>query len=48
MILVIWAVLMLVILFVAFMFGRKYERKQFVHIGTKRPTTQDILLGGKK
>lgn len=32
----------------AFLMGRKYERKQFVQIGTKRPTTQDILLGGKK
>ena len=32
----------------AFLMGRKYERKQFVQIGTKRPTTQDIILGGKK
>lgn len=32
----------------AFLLGRKYERKQFVQIGTKRPTTQDIILGGKK
>lgn len=32
----------------AFLMGRTYERKQFVQIGTKRPTTQDILLGGKK
>ena len=32
----------------AFFMGRKYERKQFVRIGTKRPTTQDIILGEKK
>lgn len=28
----------------AFIGGRKYERKQFVRVGKKRPTTQDILL----
>lgn len=32
----------------AFLMGRKYERKQFVRIGKKRPTTQDIILGEKK
>lgn len=47
MILAVWAVLMSAVLFVVFMFGRKYERKQFVYVGKKKPTTQDILLGGK-
>ena len=48
MIFVIWTILAVLILAGVFVFGRRYERKQFVHIGTKRPTTQDILLGGKK
>lgn len=40
--------IVLMIAVFAFIMGRKYERKQFVRIGTKRQTTQDILLGGKK
>lgn len=35
---------LVVLLILAFVSGRKYERKQFVRIGKKRPTTQDILL----
>ena len=41
-------VLAVLVLFVVFRWGRVYERKQFVRVGTKKPTTQDILLGGKK
>ena len=48
MILIVWTLLAVLILAGVFVFGRRYERKQFVKIGTKRPTTQDILLGGKK
>lgn len=48
MIYAIWTLIFVVVLGIVFFMGRKYERKQFVHIGTKRPTTQDILLGGKK
>lgn len=42
------AVCLVVFLIVSFVSGRRYERKQFVRIGKKRPTTQDVLLGGKK
>ena len=48
MIFVIWTILAVLILAGVFVFGRQYERKQFVKIGTKRPTTQDIILGDKK
>ena len=48
MIYAIWTLIFMGVLGIVFFMGRKYERKQFVHIGTKRPTTQDILLGGKK
>ena len=41
-------VLAVLVLAIVFKCGRTYERKQFVRIGTKKPTTQDILLGGKK
>lgn len=41
-------VLLVLVLAIVFKCGRTYERKQFVRIGTKKPTTQDILLGGKK
>lgn len=44
----IWAVILVVFLIISFVGGRRYERKQFVRIGTRRPTTQDVLLGGKK
>ena len=33
-----------VLLIVAFISGRKYEKKQFVRVGKKRPTVQDVLL----
>lgn len=36
--------LLVLLLIIAFVSGRKYERKQFVRIGKKRPTVQDILL----
>lgn len=32
------------LLVVAFICGRKYEKKQFVRVGKKRPTVQDVLL----
>lgn len=48
MILIVWSILAVLILGFVFFMGRKYERKQFVQIGTKRPTTQDIILGDKK
>lgn len=48
MILIVWSLLAVLILGIVFLMGRKYERKQFVQIGTKRPTTQDIILGDKK
>lgn len=48
MIYAIWTLIFVGVLGIVFFMGWKYERKQFVHIGTKRPTTQDILLGGKK
>lgn len=48
MIYVIWTVIMVAVLAVVFLWGRSYERKQFVHIGKKKPTTQDVILGGKK
>lgn len=41
-------VLLVLVLAVVFKCGRTYERKQFVRIGTKKPTTQDVILGGKK
>ena len=41
------AIVVLGVLLIGFLSGRKYERKQFVYIGKKKPTTQDILLGGK-
>lgn len=48
MIYAVWTLIFVGVLGIVFFMGRKYERKQFVKIGTKRPTTQDILLGGKK
>lgn len=41
-------VLAVLVLFVVFRWGRVYERKQFVRVGTRKPTTQDVILGGKK
>lgn len=43
----IYLILILAVL-VAFIFGRKYERKQFVKIGKKQPTTQEVILRGRK
>lgn len=48
MIIIVWTILAVLILVGVFVFGRKYERKQFVRIGTRKPTTQDVILGGKK
>lgn len=31
-----------------FIFGRKYERKQFIKVGKRKPSTQDIILGRKQ
>lgn len=37
--------LLVLMLYVAFLHGRNYERKQFVRIGhKKRPTVQDVVL----
>ena len=37
--------LLVLIVYVAFLHGRSYERKQFVKIGhKKRPTVQDVVL----
>lgn len=41
-------VLAVLVLFVVFRWGRVYERKQFVRVGTRKPTTQDVIFGGKK
>lgn len=38
------AILVVLVAVIAFWRGRKYERKQFVKIGKKKPTVQDILL----
>ena len=48
MILIIWTLLAVLILAGVFVFGRRWERKQIIFRGVKRPTTQDILLRGKK
>ena len=42
---VLLTLLVVLIAYVAFLHGRSYERKQFVHIGRKkRPTVQDVVL----
>lgn len=33
---------------IGFLNGKTYARKQFHYVGKKRPTTQDIILGGRK
>lgn len=39
---------LVVLLILAFISGRKYERKQFVRIGKRYPTVQDVMLKKQK
>lgn len=48
MIYAVWTLIFVGVLAVVFVFGRRWERKQIIFRGVKRPTTQDILLRGKK
>ena len=41
---VLFLLLLVLICYVAFLHGRSYERKQFVRVGKRRLTVQDVVL----